>query len=72
MRKHCPDLVLCASLSGHDFPLIEQRAEVLQLQPDMGSLTLSSLNFFKSASINTPDTILGLIDEMDRYGVGQS
>jgi len=41
LRKHCPDLVLCVSLSGRDFPEIEKRSEVLQLKPDMGSLTLS-------------------------------
>jgi 3-keto-5-aminohexanoate cleavage enzyme len=37
--------------------------------PDMASLTLSSLNFVTGASINEPDIILGLINEMDRFGV---
>ena len=69
IRKHCPNLVLCASLSGRDFPEIEKRSEVLQLKPDMGSLTLSSLNFPKSASINSPDTILGLVQIMNEMGV---
>jgi uncharacterized protein (DUF849 family) len=35
----------------------------------MGSLTMSSLNFPKSASINEPDMILKLIQKMDDYGV---
>ena len=69
LRKHCPDLVICASLSGRDFPLLQQRAEVLQLEPDMGSLTLGSLNFPNQASVNEPATILGLIHEMARHGV---
>jgi uncharacterized protein (DUF849 family) len=35
----------------------------------MGSLTMSSLNFPKSASVNEPDMILKLIQKMDEYGV---
>jgi uncharacterized protein (DUF849 family) len=35
----------------------------------MGSLTMSSLNFPKSASVNEPDMILKLIQKMDDYGV---
>jgi 3-keto-5-aminohexanoate cleavage enzyme len=35
----------------------------------MGSLTMSSLNFPSGASINQPETILSLIEEMDKYGV---
>jgi 3-keto-5-aminohexanoate cleavage enzyme len=69
IRKYCPDLVLCASLSGRNFPEIEKRTEVLSLRPDMGSLTLSSLNFNKQASISPPDTISELIARMDKYGV---
>jgi len=69
LRKHCPDLVICASLSSRNVHLLEQRAEVLQLQPDMGSLTLSSLNFINSTSVNAPDIIQGLIKEMERFGV---
>ena len=69
IRKHCPELVICTSLTGRNFPEIEKRTEVLQLMPDMASLTLSSLNFVTGASINEPDIILGLINEMDRFGV---
>jgi uncharacterized protein (DUF849 family) len=69
IKKHCPDLLICVSLTGRNFPEIEKRTEVLQLYPDMGSLTMSSLNFPSGASINQPDTILRLIEEMDKYGV---
>lgn len=69
IKKHCPDLLICVSLTGRNFPEIEKRAEVLQLLPDMGSLTMSSLNFPSGASVNQPETILGLIEEMDKYGV---
>ena len=69
IRKYCPELVICVSLSGRDFPEIEKRTEVLQLMPDMASLTLSSLNFQTGASINQPDIILQLIEHMNNWGV---
>jgi len=69
IKKHCPELMICVSLTGRNFPEIEKRTEVLQLLPDMGSLTMSSLNFPSGASINQPETILSLIKEMDKYGV---
>ncbi len=69
IKKHCPDLLICVSLTGRNFPELEKRSEVLQLYPDMGSLTMSSLNFPSGASINQPEMILSLIKEMDKYGV---
>ncbi len=69
VRKHCPDLVICGSTSGRDFPEFSKRSEVIELQPDMCSLTLSSLNFSRQASINSPDTIIQLVDKMNFYGV---
>jgi 3-keto-5-aminohexanoate cleavage enzyme len=39
------------------------------LKPDMGSMTLSSLNFNKMESMNSPDMIMRLIDEMNRRGI---
>lgn len=69
IKKHCPDLAVCVSLTGRLFPEFEKRSEVLELQPDMGSLTMSSLNFPTGASINEPEMILKLIEKMDKYGV---
>ena len=69
VRHHCPDLVVCLSLSGRSFNELEKRSESLALQPDMGSLTLSSLNFSKQASVNSPEMIMGLLEEMSKYGV---
>lgn len=64
IRKFSTDLIICVSLSGRNFKEIEKRAQPLELtgklKPDMGSLTLSSLNFNKRASINEPDTIKAL------------
>jgi 3-keto-5-aminohexanoate cleavage enzyme len=69
IKRHCPELLICVSLTGRNFSELEKRAEVLQLYPDMGSLTMSSLNFPSGASVNQPEMILSLIDEMDKYGV---
>jgi uncharacterized protein (DUF849 family) len=69
IKKYCPELLICVSLTGRNFPELAQRSEVLQLYPDMGSLTMSSLNFPSGASVNQPDMILSLINEMDKYGV---
>jgi uncharacterized protein (DUF849 family) len=69
IKKHCPELLICVSLTGRNFPELEKRTEVLQLHPDMGSLTMSSLNFPTGVSVNEPNMILSLINEMDKYGV---
>lgn len=69
IRKHCPQLTICASLTGRNFPEFERRSAVIELMPDMGSLTMSSLNFPKGASINEPEMILSLIEKMEMYGV---
>ncbi|MDP4290322.1 MAG: 3-keto-5-aminohexanoate cleavage protein [Bacteroidota bacterium] len=69
IKKHNPDLVICVSLSGRYFTDRHLRAEVLSLHPDLGSLTMSSMNFPKSASVNDPETIVWLINQMYQYGV---
>jgi uncharacterized protein (DUF849 family) len=73
IRKFADDLILCVSLSGRDFNEFAQRSEALQLdrgaKPDMGSLTLSSLNFNRQASVNAPDMIQALAREMLAKGV---
>lgn len=69
IRKHCPDLIICASSSGRLVQDFQSRSEVIELQPDMCSLTLSSLNFMHSASINSPDIIRQLLDKMNQYNV---
>ena len=73
IRRFAPELIICVSLSGRTFSEFEKRAEVLQLEgkvkPDMGSLTLSSVNFNRQASLNAPDIIKALAGEMKRRGV---
>ncbi len=69
VRKHCPDLVICGSTSGRNFPEFEKRSSVIELKPDMCSLTLSSLNFIRQASVNDPEMIVKLVQKMSDYGV---
>lgn len=68
IRKKNRALVLCVSTSGRDFNEFEKRSEVLELKgelkPDFGSLTLSSLNFNKQASVNAPQMIKDLARKM--------
>ena len=83
IRKYNPELVLCVSLSGRNFSEFEQRADPLfledSLKPDMGSLTLSSLNFNATASTNSPQMIQdlsktmlekGIVPELEAFDIG--
>jgi 3-keto-5-aminohexanoate cleavage enzyme len=73
IRSFTTDLIICVSLSGRDFTEFEQRSEPLHLtgrvKPDMGSLTLSSLNFNRQESVNAPDMIHRLVVEMKSRGI---
>jgi 3-keto-5-aminohexanoate cleavage enzyme len=73
IRSFSKDLIVCVSLSGRNISEFEKRAEPLQLEgdlkPDMGSLTLSSLNFNHVASVNSPEMILKLANEMKSRGI---
>ena len=83
IRAFAPTLVVCVSLSGRTFYKFKERSEALELEgflkPDMGSLTLSSLNFNKITSINSPDMIqdlaakmkdLGIVPELEAFDAG--
>jgi uncharacterized protein (DUF849 family) len=73
IRKFSRELVICVSLSGRTFKEFEKRAAPLHLdgeaKPDMGSLTLSSVNFNRVASVNSPSMIKELAREMIKQEV---
>jgi len=73
IRAKNKDLVICVSTSGRNSPEFEKRSACMDLtgdlKPDFGSLTLSSLNFNKQASINTPDMIQALAKKMLDNGI---
>jgi 3-oxoadipate:acetyl-CoA acetyltransferase len=68
IRRHDKSVILCVTTSGRSDPTFESRSDVLDLEgdskPDMASLTLSSLNFAQSASVNSPDCIQQLAAKM--------
>jgi uncharacterized protein (DUF849 family) len=68
IRKRNRDLILCVSTSGRLFNEFAKRADCLDLEgdlkPDFASLTLSSLNFNKEASVNSPQMIQDLAARM--------
>ncbi len=83
IRKYAPDLIICVSLSGRNFKELSQRSDALflegNLKPDMGSLTLSSLNFNRTASMNAPQMVQdlarimkerGIVPELEAFDVG--
>lgn len=73
IRAFDRELIICATLSGRNFNTFELRSAALRLEgdlkPDMGSLTLSSVNFNRQASINSPQMIQDLAAEMKRRDI---
>jgi len=73
IRETNPDLVLVTTTSGRTYQEFAQRSEVLELsghvKPDMASLTLSSVNFNKTASINSPGMIIRLAEKMQEKDI---
>jgi uncharacterized protein (DUF849 family) len=73
IRSFDKELIICVSLSGRGIKEFEKRASPLQLKgelkPDMGSLTLSSLNFNNTESVNSPSMIKALATEMKNKGI---
>ncbi|MDB9822372.1 3-keto-5-aminohexanoate cleavage protein [Deltaproteobacteria bacterium] len=73
IRDHCDDIIITVSTSGRRVRDIRKRMEVLELEgefkPDMGSLTLGSLNFKEDISINSPETIQLLLTTMQKAGI---
>lgn len=67
------DLIVGVTCSGRLDSSFATRSQVLDLdgdaKPDMGSLTLSSLNFVQSASMNEPATIRALAARMMERGI---
>jgi uncharacterized protein (DUF849 family) len=73
VRRRCPGVIVCVTTSGRTFGELEKRADVLALKgdakPDMASLTLGSLNFRDTASVNAPQMIRALASAMRDAGI---
>jgi 3-keto-5-aminohexanoate cleavage enzyme len=73
IREKEKDLILCVSTSGRHFSEFEKRSDCLdlegELKPDLASLTLSSVNFNKETSVNSPQMIQDLAGRMLERGI---
>lgn len=73
VRSKAPGVLINVSTSGRNWSELEKRADVLSLdgdlKPDIASLTTSSLNFLRGASINEPDTVRALAQIMQDRGI---
>ena len=73
IRATRPDVVICVTTSGRSVSDVKKRSDVLDLdgdlRPDMASLTLSSMNFAQSASVNSPETVQYLAGAMLERGI---
>lgn len=70
IRDKCPEIILCVSTSGRYWSEIDKRAECLDCENvDMASLTLGSMNFYKSVSNNSPDIIRDLLTRINERNI---
>ncbi len=73
IRNKNPKLLISATTSGRNWSEFEKRSECLDLtgddKPDLASLTVGSLNFIRSASVNEPDMIHQLAKKMMDTGI---
>jgi uncharacterized protein (DUF849 family) len=68
IREKNKSVILNVTTSGRNWSDFERRSECLELKgdlkPDMASLTVGSMNFIKTASVNDPDIIERLAIKM--------
>lgn len=69
IKRRCSDIIICATTSGRVDPQVEHRTEVLDLFPEMASLTLGSLNFPQHPSVNPMETIKKIATSMKERGI---
>jgi 3-keto-5-aminohexanoate cleavage enzyme len=69
IHKKCPDIIICASTSGRGNPDMDNRCQVLDLLPDMATLTVGTVNFMGQRSNNTFESVKYLADRMGKLGI---
>lgn len=73
IRAKHPKVIITVSTSGRNWSEFERRAEVLELdgdvKPDMATLTMGSMNFINTASMNSPEMIEKLATVMQENGI---
>lgn len=73
IRDKQPKVIITVSTSGRNWSEFEKRAEVLELdgdmKPDMATLTMGSMNFINTASMNSPEMIEKLATTMQQNDI---
>ncbi len=71
VRGAVPDVILCVSTSGRLVADLGKRMAGLGCEPppEMGSLTLGSLNFLRDVALNSLGTVAALAEAMQARGV---
>ncbi len=73
IRRHFPDAVIGVTCIGNDFPELEKRAEVLELdgaaRPDLASLALTTFDLPCGPNPNPPEIVTALAERMRARGV---
>lgn len=73
IREKNSEIIITVSTTGRNWPEFEKRSEVLKikgdLKPDMATLTMGSLNFINTASMNSPEMIEKLTNMMQENGI---
>ncbi len=69
IKEKCPDIIICITTSGRVDHQVEHRAEALDLNPEMASLTVGSLNFPQHPSVNPFHTIKYLASIMKEKSI---
>lgn len=73
IREKNSEIIITVSTTGRNWSEFEKRSEVLKikgdLKPDMATLTMGSLNFINTASMNSPVMIEKLANMMQENGI---
>ncbi len=69
IRDRCPGMIICASTSGRVFQDFGERSEVLDLDPEMASLTPGTVNFHRGPSYNSIDDVTRMAALMRDRGI---
>ena len=73
IREKDTEIIITVSTTGRNWSEFEKRSEVLEikgdLKPDMATLTMGSLNFINTASMNSPEMIERLANKMQGNGI---
>jgi len=71
IKVYAPQMVIVVTTSGRNWSDLSRRSASMDCvpKPDMGSLTLGSLNFPSQASVNPPEIIVGLLSKMNEKSI---